>query len=81
MVLTDPERLEVWAYMMRRRMCPPLVSKADFRAAVDACDAWAEANATAFNNALPVAYRNNASAPEKSLLLAYICLRRAGILT
>jgi hypothetical protein len=53
-------------------------TKAQLAAAVGAADDWADANATAFNTALPAAFRNNATATQKSLLLMYIIARRAG---
>ncbi len=53
-------------------------SKIDIRAAIDAADAWATANAASYNTALPTAFRNGASATQKALLLAYVCIRRAG---
>lgn len=53
-------------------------AKADLRAAFQAADAWATANAASFNAALPQPFRGAASASEKAQLLAFVCLRRAG---
>jgi hypothetical protein len=53
-------------------------SKADIRAAIVAADAWATSNASSFNSALPTVFRNGGSASQKALLLAFVCLRRAG---
>lgn len=53
-------------------------SKVDIRAAIDACDAWCTANAASYNAALPQPFRTGASATQKALLLAYVCVRRAG---
>jgi len=56
------------------------LTKPQLRAAVDAVDAWCEDNATSYNQGLPAAARNALTAAEKSLLLAYVCMRRAGAL-
>lgn len=53
-------------------------TKAQLQAAVDAADDWAEANAAGYNTALPAAFRNGATAGQKSLLLMYVVARRAG---
>lgn len=79
MALTSQERAEVWALMMRRRHCPSAVMKTDFRAAINAADDWADANATSYNNALPLPFRTAATNAEKALLLAFVCLKRAGL--
>lgn len=54
-------------------------SRADMAAAIAAVDAWATANASAYNTALPDPFKSNATAAQKSILLAYVCLRRAGL--
>jgi hypothetical protein len=54
-------------------------SYTDIKAAVDAADAWADANAAAFNTALPAGFRTAANTAQKTLLLCYVILRRAGI--
>jgi hypothetical protein len=56
------------------------VTKTDLRQAVDATDAWIDANQAAFNTALPAAFRNNATLAQKTLLFCYVAMRRAGIL-
>lgn len=50
------------------------------KAAIDAVDDWADANAASFNATLPVAFRNTATAAQKALLLAYVCMKRSGVL-
>lgn len=50
------------------------------KAAVDAADQWADDNAAAFNAALPVAFRTTATTAQKTLLLSYVILKRAGII-
>jgi len=53
------------------------VNKVDLKAAVDATDDWAEANAASFNSALPQPFRGAATTGMKSLLLCYVIMRRA----
>jgi hypothetical protein len=80
-VLADADRAKVWAHLMRGVLGGvPNVNKADLRAAVNAVDDWCDANATNFNNNLPVAFRTNATAAQKNVILAIVCLRRAGLL-
>ena len=50
----------------------------DIKAAADAADAWADANAAAFNTALPVPFRTTATTAQKTVLLAIVILKRAG---
>lgn len=57
--------------------------KSVVRTAVDNVDDWAESAATSvpatsFNTALNVTFRNNATANQKSLMLALVCWYRAG---
>jgi hypothetical protein len=56
------------------------VTKAELLAAVDASDVWAEANAAAYNAAVPQPARSAMAGPQKSVLLAFVILKRAGIL-
>lgn len=56
------------------------LSKAQVQAAVEAADDWADANAASYNTALPAAFRTTATPALKAALLAYICMRRAGLL-
>lgn len=55
-------------------------TKPDLIAAVAAVDAWATTNAAAYNSTLPDPFKSSASAQQKALLLAYVCLQRAGVL-
>jgi len=52
----------------------------DIKAAIDAADDWADANAASFNTALPVPFRTTATVAQKALLLAYVCMKRAGVI-
>jgi hypothetical protein len=57
-----------------------VILKGDVLAAVNATDQWIEDNAAAFNTALPVAFRTNATAPQKTILFCLVAMRRAGLL-
>lgn len=54
------------------------ITKPDLKAAVDATDDWLDANQTSFNTALPQPFRGAASLPQKTFLLCYVAMRRAG---
>src|SRR6185436_13164152 len=73
-VLSDPDRVALWAKLMQdasaSRTPLPLL-KAELRAAVDAADAWADANAAAYNTA-----RTALTTKQKALLLMYVIERR-----
>ena len=55
------------------------VNDADLQAAVDAADSWVDTNAASYNSALPAAFRNTATASQKSLLLVAVTLMRQHI--
>ncbi len=52
------------------------ITKADLRAAVDAVDAWCDANQASFNAAIPLPARTALSAAQKAWLLAYVVRKR-----
>jgi hypothetical protein len=82
-VLSAEERRRIFAHVMRGAAGlgnVPNITKDDLRAAVDATDAWIDTNASAFNTALPTAFRTNANLVQKTLLFCYVAMRRAGIL-
>jgi hypothetical protein len=54
-------------------------NKADLLAAVVATDTWIEANQTAYNNALPTAFRNGATLAQKTMLFCGVALARVSI--
>jgi hypothetical protein len=56
------------------------VTKTQLRDAVDATDDWIEANQTSFNAALPQPFRGSANLAQKTFLLCYVAMRRAGLL-
>lgn len=78
-VLPDNDRRDVWAELMRRlsdERRSITINKDQLRAAVDAADAWTDANAASFNSALPAAARNGLTTAQKALLLVYVVTRR-----
>ena len=84
-VLSDTIRAQVWRGLMRYWSAQIEViggiTKADLQAAVNAADDWANTNATSFNTALPTAFKTNATAGQKALLLAVVCLARFDVPT
>lgn len=78
--LDDTNRNRVWRWFMRHNTEACNFTKTDLRAAIDACDTWVESNSTSFNTALPQPFRGQASATQKTLLLCWVAMRRAGIL-
>lgn len=63
-------------YLSRLNESTGAFNKADLLAAVNAADDWVDANSAAYNTALPAAFRNGATAGQKSLLLAVVVLIR-----
>jgi len=78
-VLDAPNRFQVFAHVLRNLAWAGLI-KADVSAAVNATDDWIEANQTAFNAALPLPFRTTATTVQKTIVFAYVALRRAGLL-
>lgn len=80
-LLDDLDRKAVWAEFMGR-MGPEErggpMTKADFRAAVDAMDAYVAANAATINAAFPAAARQALTNVEKIGVFAYVALKRYG---
>ncbi len=78
-VLSDADRLAIVSKIgqwLSNNRVPFNLSKTDVRAAVNAADDWADANAASYNSALPVAARTTLTTAQKAQLLAYIILRR-----
>ena len=78
-VLTQEVRTELWADLMRRLSAERqavVINKLELRAAIDAVDAWAEANASSFNSALPVAARTGLTPQQKAMMLAWVVMKR-----
>jgi hypothetical protein len=77
-VLDETTRAGIWADVMRSDDCPGNITKADLRAAVDATDAWCDANAASFNSAIPQPARGALTAKQKAALLMYVVAKRHG---
>lgn len=67
-VLTDQQRAEVTATFMQQAKGPLSILKMDVRAAVDALDAWYDANAGAINQAIPQPARGALTLTDKAML-------------
>jgi hypothetical protein len=52
------------------------LTKADFRAAVDAADDWANTNSAAYNTAIPQPARGALTSAQKARLLEYVVRQR-----
>ena len=77
--LSETDRRRIWRGLMRywsRVREPTVVSKGELQAAVDATDAWIDANQGSYNQALPVAARDGLSAAQKTLLFCCVALMR-----
>lgn len=77
-VLSDADRLAVWAQWMRENTEACGITKPDLRAAVDALDVFLDTNATAINTAIPLPARTTLTTAQKARLLAYVTLKRWG---
>lgn len=78
-VLIDSDRVMVWKRIMARlsqSRAPLGITKADLRAAVDAVDAWLEANAASYNTAIPQPARAAMTPAQKAELLSAVALRK-----
>ena len=79
MTLTTEQRHDLWAELMRelsRQRASISLTKPELRAAVDAVDAWVEANAASYNSAIPQPARGALSAQQKAQLLMYVVTKR-----
>lgn len=78
-ILSDSDLQEIYATFMRelssRREALDL-NKSDLRAAVDATDAWIDANAASFNTSLPLPARTNLTQKQKVELFLFVATRR-----
>jgi dihydrodipicolinate synthase/N-acetylneuraminate lyase len=79
-VLTNEERQDliddIQRILSNERAVIAGVTKQDLRAALDAADAWVEANAASYNTALPQPARAALSARQKNYLLEYVLRKR-----
>lgn len=78
--LSNSDRRAVWALAMQDvsqdRETLAGLTKADFRAAIDAIDGWIDANAASFNTAIPQPARAALSAHQKAELFMLVIDRR-----
>lgn len=79
--LDETNRARVAAQSMRAAGLGALtgLTKADLRAAVDATDTWVDSNAAAYNTAIPQPARGALTTQQKTLLLCFVAMRRAGL--
>ena len=78
-VLSEADRAEMTAQIMRALSAEWEalgITKPQLRAAVDAADAWIDANSSSYNTALPVAARNNLTPRQKARLLVFVIQKR-----
>lgn len=80
MALTAAQRREAWQLLVNADVSVGGFSKPQLEAAVDAVDTWCADNAASYNAALPAAFRNNATPGHKALMLAYVAMKRTGVL-
>lgn len=86
MAMTETDRTRCSTAMQRffsQAASTVSITKVDLRAAVDAIDDWCDAAATtvpptSFNAAIPQPARTALTSAQKAILLAFVCLRRAG---
>jgi hypothetical protein len=73
-VMNAADRAECHGNYMRNPDVGELygLSKIDLRAAIDAADDWVNANAAAFNSAMPLPARTALSTPQKARLLLWV---------
>ena len=72
-------RMGLVRYWSRRWESTGSMGKGDIKPAVDATDAWIEANQASYNAALPATFRNNATMEQKTLLLCAVALMRVSL--
>lgn len=77
---TDRKRARTWFLRILQEAAQEAgFSKAELDAALAAADSWADSNSASYNTALPQPFRGAADANMKALLLAAVCMRRAGL--
>lgn len=88
-VLNDNDRRQIWQGYMRKLSAnsaesvnngtgsiPIAINKVELRAAIDAIDAWMDANGSSFNTAIPQPARGALTAKQKAELLVFVVQRR-----
>jgi hypothetical protein len=84
MALDSTQRAETMREMVRKMFVESNtvadLDTVEVRAMIDAMDDYLEANQSAINQAFPVAVRQKASLTQKALALAYVAMKRGGVL-
>lgn len=79
-VLSNADRHEIMADAIRKNGqeagTPFGLSKPELLAAINAIDDWVNANAAAFNTAIPQPARGVLTAARKARLLAFVAMKR-----
>jgi hypothetical protein len=78
-VLPDADRFAVWRDVQAETPAGETygaLTKGDLRAVVDAVDTWVNANASAFNSAIPEPGRTQLTAKQKARILMYVVSKR-----
>jgi len=75
-VLSDSDRITVWAEFLRNGQGDLGLTKSDVRAAVDAIDSWMDSNAGSLNSAIPQPARGVLSTRQKAALLKAVVTKR-----
>ena len=78
-VLGTSARAGILAFLCRKYGYGGGLTKANMQAAINAADQWVDDNAASFNSALPTEARTMLTADEKTIVLCYVALKRAGI--
>ena len=77
--LPTEDRQRIWRGLMRYWSSLKEVqawSKADLQAAVNATDAWIDANQSSYNSALPEPFKSNATLAQKTILFCAVAAMR-----
>lgn len=83
-VLSDADRNDTARKLMQKAFGElnqtANLDTAEIRTLINDIDTWADANAVPFNTSITLAIRNKATASMKALALAWVCLKRAGVI-
>lgn len=80
MAFTAQQARDVWRAMLNIDGALNTFTKPNLDAAVNNIDAWLTANQAAAVAQLPEPFKSTSNAAQKNLLLAYVCLKRAGVI-
>ena len=75
-VLTDTQRRNTWAALMREGTGTFSIAKPDLRDALNAVDDWVDANAASLNAAIPQPARGALTPAQKAQMLVFVVERR-----